>query len=248
MPEPVDGSPTLDGPAGAGSADDAAADPGHRRHRWWAAGVATALVVVAVVAYAWPAVARPGNRIDVLMAGDAFVQSSRQALERHLRENGHAVTSVVAASSSLCADRDAIEEAVRRDHPAVLVLSYRRDEPACAGIAPGTDPTLAVYDAVMRSAPRARVVLALQPGRPGAPATQEPAVQATYAALLTARRASVADPSNLLGGELAPVAMPCQWWDDCRPDGTVAVRVAPGGALTGAGQQRFARVVVGTIP
>ena len=73
-------------------------------------------------------------------------------------------------------------------------------------------------------------------------------MQSAYLALRAERRASVADPSTLLGGAAAPAAMRCQWWDDCRPDGTVQVRQADGGPLTDAGDQRFARVVVGVIP
>jgi hypothetical protein len=219
---------------------------GHRRLLVTVAALLVA--VVALVAYAWPAVARSSDRVDVVLAGDGFVHSSQQALERHLRERGLAVSSLVAEASSLCAVRDQLTEMAHRQHPAVVVLSFRRAEGSCRGVDAASDPTLALYDDVLSDLGDARVVLAVQPGIPGGPITQDQAVQATYAALLGDRRATVADPSTLLGGNAAPAVMRCQWWDDCQPDGNVRVRASTGGPLTEAGGQRFARVVVGAIP
>jgi hypothetical protein len=206
------------------------------------------VAVLALVAYAWPAMARSNDRVDVVLAGDGFVHSSQQALERHLRERGLTVSSLVAETSSLCAVRDQLTEMARRQHPAVVILSFRRAEGSCPGVAAASEPTLALYDDVLHSLGDVRVVLAVQPGIAGGPNTQDQAVQATYAALLADRRATVADPSTLLGGTAAPALMRCQWWDDCQPDGNVRVRATIGGPLTPAGGQRFARVVVGAIP
>jgi hypothetical protein len=236
------------------SPDHAAADEGARhegatrRRRALACSAGALVAVVALVAYAWPTMARSGDRTDVALAGDGFVYSSQQAVERHLREHGLSVRSFVAGASSLCAVRGQLLDLVHRVHPAVVVLSFRRAEPACPGVEAAPDPTFAVYDEVLRSVGGARVVLAVQPGPADAANGQDQAVQATYAALLAARRATVADPSSLLGGAAAPALMPCQWWDDCRPDGRVQVRQADGGPLTSAGGQRFARVIVGAIP
>jgi hypothetical protein len=233
----ADGSPT--------DASDTGQDRADRSPSTWQIGLLVALgvaVLVGGIAYLWPTVGRSSGRLDVVVAGDGFALESQQALERRLRERGLSVESLVAASSSLCDDRAALEGVVRRRHPRVVVLSFQHPEPDCPGIASTGDPTAALYGDVVRSLGDARVVLAVQP------AAQDEAVQSVYLALRSQRRASVADPSTLLGGAAAPAAMRCQWWDDCRPDGTVEVRAGDGGALTDAGGQRFARVVVGVIP
>ena len=126
-------------------------------------------VVVALVAYAWPAMARSSDRVDVVVAGDGFVQSSQQALERRLRERGLSVSSLVTETSSLCAVRDQLTELARRQHPAVVILSFRRAEASCPGVGATSDPTLALYDDVLSRLGDSRVVLAVQPGTPGAP-------------------------------------------------------------------------------
>jgi hypothetical protein len=211
----------------------------------WSLVLLGGLAVVAVVAtavYLWPTVGRSPDRIDVVVAGDGFVQQGQEALERRFRERGLSVTSFVAGSSSLCEDRDELERVVRRDRPAVVVLSFQRSESGCDAAAAGAEPTLATYEEVLRGLGRSRVILGLQPG------AQDEAVQNAYLELRARRVASVADPSTLLGGAAAPAVMRCQWWDDCRPDGTVEVRQGDGGPLTDAGDQRFARVVVGVIP
>jgi hypothetical protein len=205
-------------------------------------GGVVVLAVVSTAVYLWPSVGRSSARVDVVVAGDGFVQQGQEALERRLRERGLSVTSLVAASSSLCDDREELERVVRDARPAVVVLSFRRAEAGCDAAASGADPTLATYDDVLASLGGSRVVLAMQP------AGQDQAVQDAYLALRERRVASVADPSTLLGGAAAPAVMRCQWWDDCRPDGTVEVRQGDGGPLTDAGDQRFARVVVGVIP
>jgi hypothetical protein len=41
--------------------------------------------------------------------------------------------------------------------------------------------------------------------------------------------------------------MPCQWWDICTPDGTIAVRTA-NGDLTAEGGDRVARMIVAELP
>jgi hypothetical protein len=200
------------------------------------------LAAVATAVYLWPSVGRSSDRVDVVVAGDGFVQQSQEALERRLRERGLSVTSLVAASSSLCDDREELERVVREARPAVVVLSFRRTESGCDAAATGADRTLATYDEVLAALGGSRVILAVQP------AAQDEAVRSAYLALRERRVASVADPSTLLGGAAAPAVMRCQWWDDCRSDGTVEVRQGEGGPLTNAGDQRFARVVVGVIP
>jgi hypothetical protein len=213
--------------------------------------------VIALAVFLWPTVGRSSGRLDVVVAGDGFVDEARQAIERRFRERGLSVS--VVSASSLCAAQADVADEVEHGHPSVVVLSFQRAEPDCPDlVGPSTDSaggtsgtagsTAAVYDAVLRRLGDARVVLSLQPGAPGTAEAQDQAVAETYEALLAARRASVADPNALLGGVAAPAAMPCEWWDICPPGGWIPVRDAPAGPLTEAGGQRFARVIVGVVP
>ena len=87
----------------------------------------------------------------------------------------------------------------------------------------------------------ARLIAMLQPGRTSAAARAD----------AVAARVELADASVLLGERSFDVAPPermaCQWWDDCDPDGQVAVRDDTG-ALTYAGGERLARTLAGVLP
>jgi hypothetical protein len=67
---------------------------------------------------------------------------------------------------------------------------------------------------------------------------------ATTVALSTGG-AIVVDPTRLLGSP-DERTQPCQWWDRCDPDGTVAVR-DENGVLSPAGATRVARMTVGAL-
>ena len=79
------------------------------------------------------------------------------------------------------------------------------------------------------------VLIVAQPGRGG---IESAAAQAG---------ATLIDPSRFIGDQLTATAMPCQWWESCTADGTIAVRVADG-SLTPEGGDRVARMIVAELP
>ena len=109
--------------------------------------------------------------------------------------------------------------------PAAIVLSFAS--------ATGCDSD-AVTNAV-RAAKGHTVLVVAQPGRSGL----ESAAAQSGATLI--------DPSSFIGDQLTATAMPCQWWETCTADGTIAVRTADG-ALTAEGGDRVARLIVAQLP
>jgi hypothetical protein len=63
----------------------------------------------------------------------------------------------------------------------------------------------------------------------------------------TADGATVLDPTRFVGNAVEPTSMPCQWWETCTADGTIAVR-GPDGSLTQEGGDRIARLIVAALP
>ncbi len=92
----------------------------------------------------------------------------------------------------------------------------------------------AVTDAV-QAARGHTVLIVAQPGRGG---IESAAAQAA---------ATLIDPSRFIGEQLTATAMPCQWWESCTADGTIAVRGADG-SLTPEGGDRIARMIVAELP
>lgn len=124
-----------------------------------------------------------------------------------------------------CVDTDGVASFVAERDPAVVVLGPRR---SC-------DDWIAVVDAVRIGSDR-RVITLAQTG----------ALDDTDRRVLHELDVTLADPSRLLG-PASVRRFPCQWWDNCDPDGQVAIRGADG-TLTDAGAQRVARVLTGNIP
>ena len=87
----------------------------------------------------------------------------------------------------------------------------------------------------------ARLIALVQPG------VTDPAAREA----IVAAGVETVDATALLGDgasdEPAPTQQPCQWWDDCAPDGIVEVRDGEG-ALTAAGAERLARRLAGALP
>lgn len=211
-------------------------DDGERRaaRRWVVPAVATAVGVAVILAWLWPGLVRGGDRLDVVVLGDGEVAAHADTISRRLHERGLRVALDLDVAFCDAAARVA-------DSPAsMVVLSYQRAE-ACDG-----DAT-AAWDATVEAAGDRRVLLLVQPGPP--PAGQDPEVRAIIGGLEPRRDVIVADPSTLLAeASGSPSRLPCQWWDDCEPDGFVTVRSGEGGPLTPAGGQRLARVLTGAVP
>lgn len=190
--------------------------------RWYRPVVVVLLVIAAGVWWWWPSLARDPGRLDVLVVGDGEVSESAQAIGRRIREEGMSVTIV---PFDPCSDPARLETEVLDRSPAVVVVSSRR---RC-------DDWITVIDAGRRGDDR-RVIALAQSGR----------LDATARAVLDDLGVTLADPERLLGPADAMRAG-CLWWDDCDPDGTVAVRRG-NGSLTPAGAERVARVLTGNIP
>jgi hypothetical protein len=199
----------------------AAATPSRRYGPPLSIGVVIAIVLVW---WWWPSVGRSADRLDVVVVGDTQVIDAREQIERRIREEGFSVESVITEPGGFCEGLDELAGLVDDESPTIVVLSPTEI---------GTGCTLA--DGV-EVAGDATVVALVQPG------IQDPGVRAEAEAL----ELTVADPTRLLG-DAAAVRLACQWWDDCEPDGQVAVR-DDAGALTPAGGERVARVLVGVLP
>lgn len=188
-----------------------------------------AAAVIAVLWWWWPTLARDPERTDVLVVGDGQLAQARDPIERRLRERGLSVA-WRDAGGTWCEAVEVATAARAELEPDVVVLSVRDDASACAELVE------------LHKAALGELVLVIQPGPPGEGQPVE--VQQRLRAITAG--AVLADPTNLLGTEGAR-RLPCQWWDDCEPDGTVSVR-DDSGSLTPAGGERVARVIAAVVP
>jgi hypothetical protein len=186
--------------------------------------VAVVAATVGLVWWQWPLLAGHDARTDVVLITDGFLTSTERPVTYRIHEDGRTLRWDDAATS-WCNAADAVRAVVDDLAPSVIVLSFAD--------ATGCDET-AVTDAV-RAARRARVVIVDQPGRSGIEASAE----RVGAALI--------DPTRYVGDQLAAVALPCQWWESCTVDGTIAVRNSDG-SLTAEGGDRVARMIVAELP
>jgi hypothetical protein len=187
-----------------------------------------AVVVVLGAWWAYPSAARDPSRLDVLIVGDGQVAEASEPLVRRVRELGMSVELVV---GDACAALSEVEAIADERTPSFVVLSPAL--PAGCGA-----PYWLAADAAVGDA---RLVALVQPGR----------TDATARGGLEAAGVEVADATVLLGERsfdvAPPTRRPCQWWDDCEPDGEVEVRDGSG-ALTAAGGERLARTLAGMLP
>ena len=121
-----------------------------------------------------------------------------------------------------------------------MVVSYRSEPPDGCPFAGDAEGFLR---AVVDAARPAGVLVVVQPS----PGGQDAAMAAAVAAVAGLDGVTVVDPSHLLVTDDGGVTAPCQWWDDCPPDGFVVIRDRAG-SLTGAGRERVARAVAAAIP
>jgi hypothetical protein len=173
----------------------------------------------------WPSLVDRGPTNDVLIIGDGDLTESSEPVVRRIRERG---LSVVENSSfgSWCEAADALPRLLDDVRPATVIVSFRTDGGCGDSVSRSVD---AIADR--------RAVLVVQPG---VGRQDESLYNAIYG--LVADNIAIADPTRLLGDELA-TNVTCQWWDDCLPDGSVEVRDTTG-TLTSAGAERIARVIV----
>lgn len=187
-----------------------------------------AVAVVLGVWWVYPSAAREPSRLDVVIVGDGQITEAAEPLARRVRELGMTVELITTDACAALGELGSITE--DRD-PSIVVLSPSM--PSGCGASYWFDADAAVGDA--------RLIALVQPGRTDATARGD----------LTAAGVRVADATALLGERDFDVAPPermgCQWWDDCEPDGQVAVRDGAG-ALTYAGGERLARTLAGMLP
>jgi hypothetical protein len=198
-----------------------------RRRRRWLGGAIVAAVVLGW--WWWPSIVDEGPTNDVLIVADGDLIESATPVGRRIRERGFSVVEEHSLTS-WCEAAAALPDLIESINPSTVIISFRT-----AGDCPNS-----VEQSIAAIGER-RAVLVIQPGA----GRQE---QALGAAIGSARDQNVlvADPSAFLGDVEMPSDVGCLWWDDCSPDGSVEIRDASG-ALTPAGGERVARVIVSSL-
>jgi hypothetical protein len=181
-------------------------------------------VVAGLVWWQWPTISGQDSRTDVVLLTDGFLTSTERPVTYRIHEDGRSLR-WDAEATSWCDAADAVRKIEAEADPAAIVLSFAS--------AAGCDGD-AVASAV-RAANGHSVLVVAQPGRSG---LESAAAQAG---------ATLIDPSSFIGDQLNATSMPCQWWETCTPDGTIAVRTADG-VLTAEGGDRVARLIVAQLP
>ncbi|MEO7370640.1 MAG: hypothetical protein ABI949_11425 [Ilumatobacteraceae bacterium] len=183
-----------------------------------------AAVVAGVLWWQWPTIAGHDERTDVVLLTDGFLSPGERPVTYRIHEDGRSLR-WDSEATSWCNAATAVSKIEAAANPAAIVLSFAD--------ANGCDAT-AVTDAV-RAAHGHSVLIVAQPGRSGIEATADRS------------GATLIDPTRYIGAQLAATALPCQWWETCTADGTIAVREA-GGSLTAEGGDRVARMIVAQLP
>ena len=202
-----------------------------RARRWireLVSSPAKLVVVVGLVAgvlwWQWPTVAGYDKRTDVVMLTDSFLTSTERPVTYRIHEDGRSVH-WDAGATSWCGAAEAVRRVEAELNPAAIVLSFA-DATGCDSSA---------LTSAVQAARGHSVLIVTQPGRSGIETT------ASHAG------ATLIDPTRFIGDQLAATSMPCQWWESCSADGTIAVRNADG-SLTQAGGDRVARIIVSELP
>lgn len=175
------------------------------------------------VAWWWPRLSGRGNELGVLVVGNGQFEQSRDAIERQMRGLGLSVQWNDAAKS-WCDAAEVLPQLLATHRPQRIVASFVAAGSCADGVA-----------AVARVVGDSELVVQLQPGLQSEQLVKE----------LAALGVTWADPSRLLPA--LGTDAPCSWWDECRPDGTIAVRLVDG-TLTDAGAQRVARTLAAVLP
>lgn len=201
--------------------------------------VAPRAVVLALIVWWWPSLTGAGDHVNVILAGDQEIVADSNPVIRRLRERGLEVE-VHPEWTSWCDAADALGPRMADLDAEAVVLSFRHEGrcPTAVG-----QPDMAV-DRLARSAAAENIALVVVAAAQG---DVEPPVAEAVGRLQANGRVAVADAGRLLGGDQSAQRVNCEWWDDCGPAGLVAVRDERG-ALTEAGLERVARVVVAVVP
>lgn len=254
----VDSPPPLVG-------DDGLASAPRRRRRLLAA---LALVVVAaVVGGGALALSRRsdggGDRLDVALAGDSFVEQSRDQFRAHTDADGMSFDVVAFGGTAVCDWKEEIAAFARR-RPHTLILSYAgNDVTPCMQRTPtpSTPPeTAAEYESDFTT-----IIADVEDVSPDTaiymvppPPVQKPEFEANAAAMRAMYQRFAADHPEItlidVTTELGRdhrfhAALPCEAWEEaaCGADGTIVLRQDDGIHLTPAGGERYARVMLRAI-
>lgn len=195
------------------------------RRRWGRIHTASAVVAVMVVAvwYSWPLIGGDARTVAIL-TDDALLEVVPH-VNTEIRERGRNVTDL-ASVSDWCTLAAGVDDLELDDDTRFLVLVLN-DRGDCSD-----DPVAEVLDALAAIDVDPVVVIV-----PGSFLDNEP--------VLLAPEVRTAVVSHLLGGP-GQTDMQCEWWDDCPPEGAVAVRSVDG-SFTDAGLDRIARVVASVV-
>jgi hypothetical protein len=180
--------------------------------------VTIAVLAIAVVAWwAWPTLTRD-DRAGLLVISDGTLDTGRRPLELRAREEGRTV-------------RWSELDPTWCDDPAPLVASVRAEDPDDVVVSAGA-PVACL--ATLHDALDGHDAIAVV--QPGGPSGEE----------LAAAGFDVVDPAPLVGLPGTDTRRSCEWWEPCDADGQIAVR-EPSGALTTAGDERVARLLVAAL-
>jgi hypothetical protein len=181
-------------------------------------------VVAAVLWWQWPTLAGHDTRTDVVVLTDGFLTTTERPVTYRIHEDGRNVRWDTGATS-WCGAADAVRTIEAKWDPAAIVLSF----------ADATGCDASALTSAIRAARGHSVLIVTQPGRSGIESTADHG------------GATMIDPSRLIGDQLVATSMPCQWWESCTADGTIAVRSGDG-SLTAEGGDRVARIIVAELP
>ena len=199
---------------------DGPAPPAGGRPRRAPLAAGLVLGAIAVVWWAWPSLAGHDERLGVLVVADPFLDPGRRPIELLARESGRSVA-WERFQDEWCSDAEALTRAVDQRDPERLVLPAATLE-RCA-------------EAVADALGGRHVIAVVEPG-----SGPDAAIPATAAADV------VVDPERLVGRPGDDPRRPCEWWETCDGDGRIAVR-DDSGALTEAGRERVARMIVAAL-
>ncbi len=190
-------------------------------------------IVLALIVWWWPSLTDAGDAVNVMLAGDPEVVAESNPIIRRLRERGLSVE-VRDDWATWCDASAALGPRLAEIDAEAIVLSFRSAVGCGGGV---------IADLTSAAAAEDIPLIVLRPGQ----GSLDIEVDSAIAELDAADQVTVADAARLLGDDSQVERMPCQWWDDCEPDGMIAVRDAQG-ALTAAGLERMARVLVAVVP